>query len=342
MLAPVRLNFIVILESSQLSRVGVPMPRKKENITSSKPVLSAQTLIVSGIAWGIVALLFFLLFSSVMEPATGASEAAGRPLWYAIGTYIFVWVANLAASMLCLRNWRSPQIVSGRAVWLALGVGMLLYFIGDVLFFTWEIVWKLEPDVSLGDVCYLLSYICLGWGMIVAVLSKRVNLEKWQWGVLGGIAAAGIALAIWLYIAPGSDVGSVEGVVEEAASTASSAPQWIQAIDEQLSQFSDLIGLFYAVADVLLLIIATALLLAFWGGRFSQSWQMIAAATFCLYIADMWFKYADSYLENYQSGFLLEVFWVFSPILFGIGAVLEHRISTRSRQGRRRRGGASA
>ncbi|NER35706.1 MAG: hypothetical protein F6J93_17215 [Oscillatoria sp. SIO1A7] len=321
------------------------MPRRKENITRSKPILSAQTLIVSGIAWAIVALLFFLLFSSVMEPATVASEAPARPLWYSIGTYIFVWVANLAASILCLRNWGSPQIVSGRSVWLALGVGMLFYFIGDVLFFTWEIVWKLEPDVSLGDVCYLLSYICLGWGMILAVLSKRVNLEKWQWGVLGGIAAAGIALAVWLYIAPGAaDVGTVEGVVEEAASTVSSAPEWIQTIDQQLSEFSDLIGLFYAVADVLLLIIASALLLAFWGGRFSQSWQMIAAATFSLYIADMWFKYADSYLENYQSGFLLEVFWVFSPILFGIGAVLEHRISTRnrSRQGRRRRGGASA
>jgi hypothetical protein len=92
------------------------------------------------------------------------------------------------------------------------------------------------------------------------------------------------------------------------------------------------------VGDVLLLIIASTLLLAFWGGRFSQSWRMIAAATFSLYIADMWFKYAGANIPDYQSGQLLEVFFVFSGVLFGIGAILEHDLSTRSRRtpGRRR------
>ncbi len=65
---------------------------------------------------------------------------------------------------------------------------------------------------------------------------------------------------------------------------------------------------FYIIADVFLLIIATALLLAFWGGRFSQSWRMIAAATFSLYIADMYFKWIDTRVVDYESGGLLEVF----------------------------------
>jgi hypothetical protein len=98
------------------------------------------------------------------------------------------------------------------------------------------------------------------------------------------------------------------------------------------------VNLFYVVADVFILIIATTLLLAFWGGRFSQSWRMIAAAAVCLYIADMWLKFATSSLygsQAYQSGGLLEVFWVFSGVLFGIGAVLEFDLS-RSRRGRRR------
>jgi hypothetical protein len=38
---------------------------------------------------------------------------------------------------------------------------------------------------------------------------------------------------------------------------------------------------------VALLIIATTMLLAFWGGKVSLSWRMIAAAAFSLYIADM-------------------------------------------------------
>lgn len=94
---------------------------------------------------------------------------------------------------------------------------------------------------------------------------------------------------------------------------------------------------FYVVSDVVLLIIATILLLAFWGGRVSQSWRMIAAAAFSLYIADMWFKYAQG--PNYQSGEILEVFWVFSGVLFGMGAVLEYDASlrrTRRTGGRKR------
>jgi hypothetical protein len=65
---------------------------------------------------------------------------------------------------------------------------------------------------------------------------------------------------------------------------------------------------------------------------------MIAAATISLYIADMWFKYAQE-RPNYQSGDILEVFWVFSGILFGMGAVLEHEASLsriRRERGRKR------
>ncbi len=39
----------------------------------------------------------------------------------------------------------------------------------------------------------------------------------------------------------------------------------------------------------------------------------------------MWFKFAQR--PNYQSGDILEVFWVFSGVLFGLGAVLEYDAS---------------
>jgi hypothetical protein len=210
------------------------------------------------------------------------------------------------------------------------------------------------------------------------VTAKRLNLEIWQWGLLAGIAAFGIVVAIWVAApdswraqlgmgtaatqevvtgsapatsakgkapaldnssklqAKGAAAADAESAEEEAAE--SKAPPWVMALDKQLSPYKNAINLFYIVGDVFLLIIATALLLAFWGGRFSQSWRMIAAATFSLYIADMYFKWRDTQAEgSYQSGSLLEIFFVFSGILFGIGAVLEHDISTRSRQSRRSR-----
>jgi hypothetical protein len=352
----------------------IPMSSTSEKSSTSPSLLSAQTLVIAGIVWAVMALLFFLLFSVPL------SQEEGLPLWYSIGTYVFECGAYLGAALVCFRNWRSPHMASGRNVWLGIGLGMLFYFIAGVLFGIWELYFGVNPDVSPADAFYLGSYVVLIGGMVLAVTSKRLNLEIWQWGLLAGIAAFGIAVAIWVAApdswraqlgmgpaapqevvtgsapaasakgkAPALDTSSskAKGVAaaaaksapeEEEEAEATKAPAWVMALDKQLSPYAYAINLFYIVGDVFLLIIATALLLAFWGGRFSQSWRMIAAATFSLYIADMYFKWRDTQAEgSYQSGSLLEVFFVFSAILFGIGAVLEHDISTRSRQSRRTR-----
>lgn len=355
--------------------LGIPMSSTSEKSSTSSSLLSAQNLVIAGIVWAVTALLFFLLFSVPL------SKEEGLPLWYSIGTYVFECGAYLGAALVCFRNWQSPHMVSGRNVWLGIGLGMLFYFIAGVLFGIWELYFGIDPDVSPADAFYLGSYVVLIGGMVIAVTSKRLNLEIWQWGLLSGIAAFGIVIAIWV-AAPdswraqlGLATASTQEVVTETApatkaatapaldnsskskakgqdsSVAKSAPaeeaeetqapEWVATLDKQLSPYAYAINLFYIVGDVFLLIIATALLLAFWGGRFSQSWRMIAAATFSLYVADMYFKWRDTQAEgSYQSGSLLEVFFVFSAVLFGIGAILEHDISTRSRQSRRGRRGA--
>ncbi len=338
------------------------------NTTSQKSsakssLLSAQNLVISGIIWAVLALLFFLLFS--VTP-----EGEELPLWYQIGTYVFELGAFLSAAVVCYRNWQSPQVVSGRNVWLGFCLGTLCYFIAGVLFGFWELVWGLDPDVSLADLFYVLTYLFLAWGMIVAVSSKRLNLEIWQGIAVTGVAIAGTALAVWVsdptffgmislpeptvatevavessqtQIAEAPEITTQTSTEEAtAAEEEVTAPAWIIALDNKLEPFAFGVNLFYIIADVFLLILATALILAFWGGRFSQSWRMIAFAIFSLYVADMYFKWADARASaEYESGGLLEVFFVFTGVLFAIGAILEYDISTRSRQSRRsRRSGA--
>lgn len=322
--------------------------QQKSSVISS--LVSPQNLLIFGITWVVLALLFFLLFSV-------SAPGEERPLWYSVGTYIFELGAFLMAALVCYRNWRSPQMVSGRNVWLGIGLGSLFYFMGGLLFGLWELVWNLDPVVSLGDGFYVLSYLLFGWGMVTAVTSKRLNLEVWQWATLAGVAIAGITLATWVADPsffgllgtteepPGQEqiVTTPNGVamVDEAMAEEeeeSTAPDWVLAVDAQLEPLGFWLNLFYIYGDVVLLILATALILAFWGGRFSQSWRMIAFAIFSLYVADTYFKWSDSRVEiEYESGNLLEVFFVFTGILFVIGAVLEYDISTRSRQSRRRR-----
>jgi hypothetical protein len=101
-------------------------------------------------------------------------------------------------------------------------------------------------------------------------------------------------------------------------------PPWVSQVENVLQPIERPLNLLYIIADTFLLIIATALLLAFWGGRSTQSWRLIAAAIFCLYISDAWFKYATTNLKGYESGGLLEIGWVLSGILMGIAAALEY------------------
>jgi hypothetical protein len=138
--------------------------------------------------------------------------------------------------------------------------------------------------------------------------------------------------------APALEAAPAEAPALEVEEEASSAPPLILQIDGMLEPLVDAVGLLYLIGDIVLLVIAGTLLVAFWGGRYSQSWKLIAIAAFCLYIADMFFAYAIN-TDTYVEGSLWEVFWTFSAIFFGLGAVVEHAVSVNSRRSPRRRRG---
>lgn len=299
---------------------------KKTFLTGS--ALSAQTIILAAISWAVLALLFFLTFS-VTPPGVE------RPEWYQKITYILENMAFLGAGFLCLRNWRSSQIVSGGTVWLALGLGMFSYFIGNLLLAYWEVGLQQEPDVSPGDFFFILTYFFLGWGMLRAVISRDLNLTLVQWFLLALIALVGIAIAVVSGVSPPEEALEVVAT-PEAIPLETTLPAWAEAVEALLAPIAAPVKWLYIFGDVVLIVMASILLLAFWGGRFSLSWRFIALAAFSYYIADIWFNYATNYIADYQTGALPEVFWIFSGCLFAIGAALEYDLSTR-RQSRRKR-----
>ena len=327
----------------------------KSSTPSSTGTLSTPLLVGACIAWGVVTLLFFLLLSS---PGADGSQ----PGWFLVGINLLEIGAFFLASVLCFRNWRSTQIVSGRNVWFWIGLGLLFYTVGNILFFIWGTIWGLDPSVSLGDFFYIFSYIFLATGMFKAVLPRRLNLELPQWLIVIGIGLGGVFLAIFVNLAaaeaapvPGAATPiaylaqapapvaappaapAVEAITEVVVET-SSAPGWVSQFDQILTPLADVVGLLYLIGDIVLLVIAGTLLVAFWGGRYSQSWKLIAIAAFCLYIADMFFAYAVN-TDTYIEGSLWEVFWTFSAVFFGLGAVIEHAVSVNSRRSTRRRRG---
>lgn len=316
-----------------------------------------RIVIVFEVAFAFFVILFFLLFSS------NVSEQ-GYPAWYSLSTTILEMFAFLLATLLCLRNAFSPTIVSSRKVWFGIGLGMLCYFVGNIFFAYWELGLQREPDVSPGDLFYILSYLCLMLSMALAVFERRLNLEIWQYGVISAVGIMGVVVAVVLaagdapapaalapptaivatahvpsdlLTVPTQSAVDVPLLLVQAAPGVPDPPAWVLGIEGLLSPFKGLLGFLYLIADTVLLIIATTLFFAFWGGRFAQSWRMIAAAIFCLYIADAWFKFATTRFPNYQSGGLPEVGWVLCPILIGLGAALEYSASQQRRSLSRRR-----
>ncbi len=327
---------------------------------SSKSFLSTPVLIGGGIAWGVISLLFSLLFIP-----SGGNEPAD---WFVLGINLLETGAFLIASLLCFRNWRSPFIVSGGTVWFWIGLGLMMYVLGNVFFFLWGNLWGLDPAVSFGDFFYILSYVFLSIGMFQAVLPRRLNLDLAQWLIVLGIGLAGILLSIFVTLqatnaellpwdlsqtapvtnlaqapadgtAPGVAPAAPAPIAAPVAEPAPTAPGWAMAIDVLLEPFESIVKFLYLIGDIVLLIIAGTLLVAFWGGRFSQSWKLIAIAAFFLYIADMFFLFAAS-TDTYQEGSgVWEVFWTLSAVCFWLGAVIEHAISVNSRRSSRRRRG---
>jgi hypothetical protein len=407
---------------------------KSVDKSGTSPKISVQAIVGFEVLWAFAALMFFLLFG-----ASGVEAAPGTGMFwfYNLGTSAFEVGGFLIAGLLCLRNAFSPAIASGRKVWLGIGLGMLSYGIGSILFTYWETFLQREVAISAGDIFYFLTYLFLGYGMLQAAIDRRLNLEFWQWLIVIAVGAIGIVLGVWVSLgsaksseqksfqwldtppaiavpapppaatssddpnlvefgqfaqaapavkpapatpakpapkaapakapakpspaattAPASPVSpspspvtatptpaptaapiekaKPEGLAKPAAAPAEvPAPAWVEAVDKLLEPLERPVQVFYIIADVFLLLIATILLMAFWGGRFSTSWRMLAFATFWLYIADMSFKY-NSNQPGYRSGSLTEVGWVFSAVLFGIGAALEYDLSRSRKSGRRR------
>lgn len=274
------------------------MSRTTDKASSIQSPLTGKKVVYGGVAWAVLSLLFFMLFSA-RAPGTE------RPYWYLVSTYVLESIPFLVAALLCYRNWHSPSIMSGRNVWLGIGLGMLCFFIADFLFGWWELYWKLNPDVSPADLFYMACYVFLSWGMVLAVLPRRLNLETWQWVTVAVIAAVGIALALWVTMAapdtakdasetasPSVTNSASLGVASSPTGTSSTAPavnssasakatsteaseddnkqvpSWVKSLQDTLDPLSSPVNLFYIIGDVILLIIASTLLLAFWGGRF--------------------------------------------------------------------------
>jgi hypothetical protein len=271
-----------------------------------------------------------------------------HPIWYRVLTsLIMLNLALLVSALLCLRNGLSRRMPSGRNVWTLLGCALLSFLGGNIFFSAWEFIWGLNPAGSLGDPFFLMFYIFLPLAMSLAILRKKVRLQGFQWFFLVATGAfASLIVVVITLIMPTSTATATTDpapvvqaeitqsnntqspvssapAIQAPASTSTSVPVWVSAIDSALKPHATNLNYFYVWSDVALFCLATAIVMGFWGSKLNRAWIVCALAVACFYVSDMWFAYAALHIENYQSGFCLEIFWTFGAILFGIAAATE-------------------
>jgi hypothetical protein len=250
------------------------------------------------------------------EPVAAAGPEYRRPLWYRIGTYVLQTFSIIYTGWLCWRNCQSPKMLGGRNVWLGLGMGVVSWGFGNLVFGYLDLVTGKPPEPpALPDLFFVITYLLLSWGMALSVIGKRLNLFPKQWGIVGSVGLFGLAFGIYVTFFAGIKDGGIELGIGK------------------------LLAAFYALGDVWLLIVATILLLAYWGGKAAQSWRLLGGAGIAMFIADLGYNYSlNANGDKYQSGDWIEFFWILAFILWGMGAALEFDLSAqRSGSSRRRR-----
>jgi hypothetical protein len=161
-------------------------------------------------------------------------------------------------------------------------------------------------------------YILTIWGLSLVMTQQKVALSRIHMLMVGIVAVASTIIAM-----------QIMGSVNLATSTTTSSIAWANSIDRLLQPLVEVFGLFYLFSDVVLIVMAAILFLGFWGGRMGTTWQIVAQGLACIYLADMRFAFLTK-TGGYESGDLLEVFWIAGFVQLSIAAALEwenaHRV----------------
>ena len=198
---------------------------------------------------------------------------------------------------------RAIAVRRGRSAWLAVGAGLLLLSVGDLV---WTLVVGDDPNApypSVADALYLATYIGLYAG-IVLLMADRVrpwSRQRWLDGLIGMLAVAALAVAIVFPV--------VLSVTEGSATVVA-------------------VTLAYPMLDLLLLcFVVLAMVL----NRFRRdlTWSLLGAGLAIMVVADFMSTYQQA-RGTYVSGRLLDTAWPLALVLMAWAAwsrarVIDHR-----------------
>jgi two-component system cell cycle response regulator len=241
--------------------------------------------------------------------AIGVAVHAGHAVLgvggHGIDSFIEQWVylaVELIAVAVCAgRVLKEPD---DRLVWALIGLGMLAWTGGDLLWTVWLGNMSDPPFPSVADGLYLAWYpaVYVALMMLIRKRHRHVGAAQWLDGGVVGLTVAAIGAAL---IFP-TVLGTTDGRFVE-----------------------DAVNLAYPLGDFALLVfVAVAFALSGW--RPGRLWSFLGAGITVSAIADMIFVY-EAARGTYVAGTLLDTMWLASMSLFAVAAW--QPVKRRARQG---------
>lgn len=239
--------------------------------------------------WGAVAYsALFLLWSVLTAPSPQRQLLSDlAPLPIGLVAWMAAWWAGRRAG---------TDTVS-RNAWQRVAGSFLLWWLGDLLWFTQEVVLRRPPFPSPADLCYLLSYPVLAWGLLSLPGAPRRRSDRIRVGLDAVTVVLAGSMVIW-YLVVGPSIRNGSDLVATVLNVA------------------------YPVGDLVLLF-GVAVVLLGREGRNRWLWLLLGGVT-ALVAADV--AYARlSLSDSYAGGDWPDTFWMWAQCLFVMAALHQGR-----------------
>jgi hypothetical protein len=253
-------------------------------------VLSRRTTAVAVLGTAAVAVVFLLVQLGVGgEAGTLWASDLGEALIVGASAAVVLWVALSLSPGEPLRR-----------QWLPIGLGMLSFAIGDLVWTYLEAFRGLEvPFPGPPDVFYMLEYPLLAVGLMSAGLAYRGLVDLRRPALLSA-AAGSVAVVLLVVGFLGPFVFASDASVAEKA----------------VSAFYPLADIAFGIGPAIFLVLVVAQL---GGGRLGWPWWAVGAGVLFIAVSDCAYALLSA-ADLYGSGSLIDYGWSVGHLLIAVGA----------------------
>lgn len=194
-------------------------------------------------------------------------------------------------------------------VWLLLGLGIMGWCIGDIIYAYYENYTEVAPFPSIADLFYLLAYIPLSWGLILQMRLLQIKLPLGEKIIIAIIfIIVCIIVAVFVIVIP---------IQEEYP-----IPE-----DELIGY---LVSALYPIVDLILLLCVIIVFAKFRKGKIHVAWILLLMGILMTLIADILFNWVESIVEETATFELYDLLFLIGYVFIYIGALAVINIMTKT------------